>query len=564
MFRFHFIVAFVVCTIALRARADGEQLMPGGAQSVARGGANAARPSDVSTMLTNPAGLTDLESQALYDFDTAFNSICVHPYGYYGWGVYQPDDRGGSASNPDAHRSQFGDPTSSAYGQRHLDTVCNSAGIAPLPQLAFALKLSDRFSAAFGLVAPVLISGEQFGGKDGTIAVDNGSASRPTPTRYELIRQQTRFALDPTIAVGFRALPWLSFGLTLQVEMASLDNYLAMALSAGTSPSDDLLAKMHVSDFFIPAVTFAAYAKPTRWLSLAGTFMWSDGFDGHGDLTMTTNTYHRNGAGDELIPLQNDPVKLKRVRVPVPWTATLAARFSRPRSDDAHADYMTRDAWDVEADATFTANHQMGSNKVEIADNFSLEFRRANAAPQMPLMVSQSDLQQLNVERHVRSTVALRLGGSYNVLPGRVQVSAGGFFQTRGAAADYVSVTNFGLTRVGVGLGVTIRLGRVDLMAAYAHIFQETFDEAPPNPQPRTAATDNPKSGFDQRIYQDGVLSDVPKTDPRAPAPRAADGVAASQQSAVFTSDAMRARVINAGSYVVSFNVLSIGLVHHF
>jgi hypothetical protein len=550
-------------------RADGEQLMPGGAQSIARGGANAAHPTDASAILQNPAGLVDLPDLAYYDFDTAFNHICVHPYGYYGWGVYAQDARAGSTSNPDAHRSEFGDPESSAYGTRHLDSVCNSAGVAPVPQLAFVVRLNDRWAVGFGFVAPALVSGAQWGGKDGTIAVNDGGndgqASRPTPTRYELIRQQAKFALNPTAAVAYRALPWLSFGVTLQVTMASLDNYVMMALRAGTSPTDDMLAKLHVADYFMPALTFGVYATPNKRWGLAGTFNWSDGFDGHGDLTVTTNAFHRNAVGDELLPLQNDPVKLKRVRVAAPWTATLAARYAQPREGaPADADSMTKEVWDVEADASYTANREMGANRVEIADSFSLEFRRANATPQMPLVVQQSDLSPLNLERHVLDVVAVRAGGSYNVVPGHLQVSAGAFFQSRGVEADYASISSYGFMRVGLSLGVVVRLGTVDLMAAYAHIFQEELDIAPPPYQPNTAATADPKSGFDERIYQDGQLSDKPRLDPKAPSPAAANGVASLQQPAVFESDTARRRVVNAGSYVASFNIVSIGLVHHF
>jgi hypothetical protein len=547
-------------------RADGEQIMPGGAQAVGRGGATAARPTDASTMLQNPAGLVDLPgNQAYYDLDTTFNSVCVQPYGYYGWGVYLPEDRPGTMPNPDAHRSEFGDPTSTAYGSRHLDTVCNSGLIAPTPQIAFALHITDRLAVAFGFVAPVFVSGTQFGGSDGTIEVEKGQA-RPTPTRYDLIRQEVKFALNPTVSAAYAVMPWLALGMTLQVTMAGgVNNYSVIALRAGTSPSSDMLARLNVSDYFIPSLTFAAYAKPTSRIRLAGTFTWSDGFDGYGDLTFTTGYYHRGAVGDELLPLENDPVKLKRVRVEIPWTATLAARYAQPRlGAPASTDVMTSEIWDVEADASYTANQSAGPNRVEIQNDFALEFRRANGAPQMPLTVKQEDLKELNVERHLIDFVALRLGASYNLLPGRLQLSAGGFFQTRSTDASYASIANYGLRRGGLGLGVVVRLGSVDLMAAYAHVFQEELDLAPPPHQPRTEATDDPKSGFDQRIYENGQLSDKPLTDPNAPAPSAANGVASGQQPAVLATGDIQSRVVNAGRYTASFNVLSIGLVHHF
>ena len=545
--------------LAASVHADGEQIMPGGAQAVARGGANAARPTDASTMLQNPAGLVDLpQNQVFLDFDTAFNSICDHPYGYYGWGVYQGD-------SGDAQSSEFGNPASKAYGARPLDTVCNSAGIFPTPQIAASFHITERLSLAFGLVAPVFVGGAQFGGSDGTIAVNGGTEARPTPTRYDLIRQEIKSGYSASFSGAYSVLPWLALGMTLQSTGAAVNSYQVIALRAGTSPANDMLAKLAVSDFFIPTLTFAAYAKPAPRVRVAGTFTWSDGFNGRGDLTFTTGTYHRGATGSELLPLENDPVKLKSVRVDAPWTAKLAARYAQPRGGEAvGGDVMKTEIWDVELDAEYTANHSLAPNTVEIQNDFVLEFRRANGAPQMPLAVKQEDLKELSVGRHLLDMVAIRVGGSYNVVPGLLQLSAGGFFQSRSTSADYATVANYGFSRVGLALGLVWRLGSTDLMAAYSHVFQEELNLAPPPHQPRTQASDDPHSGFDQRIYEDGQLSDKPITDPRAPSAKAADSVASSRQTAVFESDDARSRVVNAGRYTASFNVLSLGLVHHF
>src|SRR5690242_1678958 len=82
----------VLCTLALLApalpaHAGGLELLPGGTRSVARGGAVAARPEDAMGLLHNPAGLAYLsEDNFTIDLDFALHSMCVDPYGYYGWG----------------------------------------------------------------------------------------------------------------------------------------------------------------------------------------------------------------------------------------------------------------------------------------------------------------------------------------------------------------------------------------------------------------------------------------------------------------------------------------------
>jgi hypothetical protein len=201
------------------ARAGGLELLPGGAHAVGRGGAVAARPTNPMTVLQNPAGLAFLsDDQLILNFDTSFHDMCVSPYGLYGWGVYLPDERSGMAVQ-DARRSEFGDPASTQYSARYLDKVCNSAKVAPIPNVAFAYHLTDQLSLGFGLVAPVLVSGLQYGGKDGTIAA--GGGARPTPTRYEMINAELLFGLSGVAGLAYRVIPELSFGVAMQVQSGS-------------------------------------------------------------------------------------------------------------------------------------------------------------------------------------------------------------------------------------------------------------------------------------------------------------------------------------------------------
>lgn len=544
--------------------AEGEGLLPGGTAAISRGGAIAAKPVDATTLMHNPAGLTALDgNQGHYGLDLPVDSICVQPYGYYGWGIVLPDMPPGSPVNLDVRRSEFGDPASTNYGRRPLDKVCNSGSVLPVPQLAASLRVHERIWLAMGLVAPVLVTGVQWGGSDGTIAV--GDRARPTPTRYNVVRQDVQFAFNPTFGAAYRALPWLSFGLGFQMAMGALDSYQVMALRAGTSPASDMMTKLHAADYFVPTLIFGAYASPGKHLRIGATVTWSDGVDGSGNLTFFTNHYHHGAVEDEFVPFENDPVKVKRVRVPAPLAATLAVRYAQPLPGrEGSHDPLDSERWDVELDANYVGNGHMGLNRAAVAEDFSLEFRRANGEPQQPLDVKASNLSNLTVDRHGLDVFGLRLGGSWTPLPGALQASAGAFFQTRGVEASYVSVDNFGAARFGFGLGMRVRLGPVDLSAAYAHIFQETLEIAPPPHQPRDQASDDPQRGFDKRIYEDGVLTDKPLTDPRAPDPKDADAIASARQTAVFESDDNRARVVNAGRYTAGFNVFSINVTHRF
>src|SRR5581483_636599 len=76
------------CMSAL-AHANGSTLLPGGgAASVSRAGAVAARPEDATAILTNPAALAFMPRTQVYSgIDLPSQKMCVDPYGYYGWGV---------------------------------------------------------------------------------------------------------------------------------------------------------------------------------------------------------------------------------------------------------------------------------------------------------------------------------------------------------------------------------------------------------------------------------------------------------------------------------------------
>jgi|GEM_PF-6658370 len=561
------LVALLGCALVLprKTYAEGEGIMPGGAAAVGRGGAIAAKPVDAMTLLHNPAGLTALDgNQGHYGLDMQVDSLCMEPYGYYGWGITLPEMRAGTAPNLDVRRSEFGDPASRNYGRRPLDKVCNSGAIIPVPQLAASLRIHERVWLALGMVAPVLVTGSQWGGSDGTIAV--GDSARPTPTRYNVVRTDVKFAFNPTIGAAYKATDWLSLGLAFQVAMGSADAYQVMALRAGTSPSNDMMTKVNASDYFVPTLIFGVYAKPNKYLRIGGTFNWSEGIDGSGKLTFYTNHYHHGAVGDEFIPYENKPVKVDRVRAPAPISATLAVRYVQPLpgADENSKDPLNSELFDVELDATYTGSGQVAPYRASVANDFELEFRRADNTPAEPLEVKAKSLSSLAADRHGLDVWALRLGGSWTALPGVLQASLGAFYQSRGVEAAYVAIDNYGLARIGFGLGARVRLGPVDLTAAYSHVFQETVQIAPPEHEPRDQASDDPTRGFDQRIYEDGVLTNGPVRDPRAPSPADADGVASVRQGAVFESEDQRARVINAGKYTAGFNVFSLAVTHRF
>ena len=116
--------------------------------------------------------------------------------------------------------------------------------------------------------------------------------------------------------------------------------------------------------------------------------------------------------------------------------------------------------------------------------------------------------------------------------------------------------------------GFTLRIDRrIDITLSYGHIFQETLRFAPPEHQERELFDpDDVTSGFDKRVggsfdAEGNRVGGVVLEDPDAPSPDDADAVAKLQQSSAIP--ARDPRVINAGEYTASFNIISLGFNYH-
>ncbi|MDH5670895.1 MAG: hypothetical protein OEZ06_02040 [Myxococcales bacterium] len=569
-----------------RAAAGGLELLPGGTRSVARGGAVAARPEDPMTQLHNPAGLTKLPGvQFLFSLELPLHDMCVDPYGYYGWGVYE------------AGTTEFGDQLAlenpndpqpgldNDYASSPLPKVCNSARSLPIPQIGLSIELTDQLSIGIGHLFPTVVPGMQFGGPDGTIETElaGTTVARPTPTRYQLIKQEVVAGFAPSFAVAYQAVPTLSFGLNLQLAIVKAKTWVVQNAVAGTQPSTDMLAELEAEDLFVPSLTFSVFAEPTPAIDLMASFRWVDNFDGSGSVKFETNTYPETGA-DGGVPEtahENKALDLSQVKVGLPWALTLGFRYSgllsggvvSGVSDSRRApDPMDSELWDVELDLGYSFNARAGKNTVQAGEDVVLYTRDAKGDGGR-IEVDLDDLSQFDIDRHLKDSVTLRLGGSYSIVPRQVALHAGTFYESRGVEPEYVNIDTFALARVGVGIGVLWRLGMVDLTASYGHIFQEQFELAPPAHEPLPLPEgefdeDNPPPpdrGFDQRVGgtfgADGVRQGgVVLEDPDAPAPGEGDATAALQQEAAVSTVSRPNRVINAGKYTASFDVIAIGV----
>jgi hypothetical protein len=509
--------------------------------SVARGGANAARPEDATAIATDPAGLAFLPGHTvMVDLTLPVQKMCVDPYGFYGWG--QSDSAGSNSEfgNSRALRTPDGQV---GYAGTPLGAVCNSANSVPLPQAGWAGPITKNLSLGFGFLEPVLVPGMQFGGGDGTVQTPYGA--RPTPTRYTLIKQEALYASAPSFAAAYRFIPELAAGLTLQVVGISARQTQVQHPTVGTSPSTDFLATITTQDLFIPALTFSVHARPIPALNLMASFKWSDDFRGSGDVVYETNTYFR-GPGLENAPFKNDPVRLSGITVPLPWLLTAGARYAgllHDKDEKKRGDPMGTERWDVEVDFNYSFDKRTSTDSATLGQDVTLVTHQADGGVGASQKVSATDVGTLNASGHLQNSYALRLGGSYSFLPRKLAVNAGLFYESRGVDLAYADITSMAFQRVGASIGMVFRFGSWDLRLGAMHIASETIEVAPAPKQ-------------DQFLSSQARVS-LP--DPDAPPAARADAVAAKHQTT-----AAKSPIINAGRYTASFDVLSAGFAYHF
>ncbi|MBN1654509.1 MAG: hypothetical protein JXA30_12125 [Deltaproteobacteria bacterium] len=558
----------VVLSIALSVKAGGMELLPGGSKAAARGGASAARPDDPMTLLLNPAGMALIPGvQLLINTDIPFLDMCVDPYGYYGWGTVRRTGVSEFGDSGEVEYDDNGDPIIGAtYATDPMDKLCNSAGVIPFPHVALVIPVIDGLSIGLGFVTSTMMTGIQWGGSDGTIKTEDGG--RPTPTRYQLIRQKVAFGLDPTVGVAYRPLHWLQVGLSLQAYMADVESRVVQANDPTTSPHADMLVDLSADDYFLPALNFSIHATPITSLELMLGFRWMDDFNGSGRVVHTTNTY-QEGNATEREPFKNEPIILDKVRVPFPWSMTFAIRYAelyrqrRTAKEKWHTerDPLYHELWDIELDVTYSFNKRSGTASIGF-EKEDAEIIFLNPEPES-IPVNAATINQFNFDRHLKDTIAVRLGGSYSVFPRLASINTGVFFESRGVDPDYANIDLFAFQRIGIGVGILTSFGAFESITSYTHIFEEEVLVAPPEHDDYfNSSSRDATKGFDKRV---GGSEGVVLEDPDAPSPSEADGVARLRQSALADRDPQRfGRVVNAGKYTGGYDIISLGLVYRF
>ncbi|MGD8861038.1 MAG: hypothetical protein PVI30_13605 [Myxococcales bacterium] len=584
-----------VAAVALQAgtaHAGGLEYTGQGSQSLARGGAVTARAEDPMVLAHNPAGLAELRgSHLMLNLNLALFDACVTPAGYYGWGVYLggdlseiPDPNGGPSQTIPLKRIDMTDPTAPFpeawdYYSDPYDKVCLDQNRTPIPQLGWTYRVSEDLGIGFGLIFPSVQPSGNWGAKfTGVIRGDTGEL-RPAATRYQLLNS-SNLGVFPNLGIGYRISEMLRVGVSLEYGLIAVNNYTMSAATGGTSPHNDIIAHIRAQDWFVPALTASVHLVPVDNIDVVAAFRWQDDVDASGEATLTSGVFN-----PAFFTANERGVKVNSVQQNLPWKLRAGIRYAdrfapRPvgtgfEEPDASTpevihDPLQDERWDVELDVEYQMNSRNERQFVDFGDMQRIEF-----APKMPMETPPTAAvpEDITIEKQWQDQVSVRLGGTYNVFPGRVGVSAGVHYETRGVNPDFMQVDFWPVQRVGAHGGVLLRLAkRIDLVFAYAHIFQEDIIVAPPAHanrgeiyQQEFVPTETVKR-IDKTIgFQvDRFMPEIGNEVREAPSQGTPDGTAQVVQQVSTVAQDQPPYITNAGKYTSSFDVLSVGVNVHF
>jgi long-subunit fatty acid transport protein len=466
-----------VCSAARVARATSVEEFPdNGSEQEGRGGAWVARASDPLATFYNPAGLAGQPTRLTLQANLSTQHTCFTR-------VKASNDTTADGVSPGG-----------TYPQ-----VCNNGGIFPDPQLAFTYHLSDRIGLGIAVLGPSAV------GQVTWPEFTNGG-STPSPQRYLLVSTNA-LLLTPTIGVGWEVADGLRLGASFIFGTAPSIDFVNIAPglnSDGVNPTNnDIRNELKVKDPFFPGFVLGAIWSPANNLDVAGWYKWISPINAKGDVTteypVVNGTY-----GDTAepycytVPAGTTPAGMPvcgngnnaKVTVPIPMEAKLGVRYHKPRADvpyDAHRrDPIAQDLFDVEAD--FTWANDSAFDYLEI--HFPGTATGGGILPANPGIAGSTIPPNADVQHSFRDVFGVRVGGDYNVLPDKLAIRAGAFFETQAANSVYQNIDFDGAMRFGLALGGTLRLASAfDIMLGYGHVFFGTLSNDSQQGLPALAGT---------------------------------------------------------------------------
>jgi long-chain fatty acid transport protein len=458
-----------------------------GARATGRGGAFTAKADDLSAVSFNPAGLANLET-TLVEID---NQSSYNAYSF--------------TRAPTNDYSVTGAPLVT------FDKVSNDKPWQALvPMLGVASKLGRKdWGFALAAYAPPGISQLAFPLADG----------QRDGQRYMMIDREA-IILKYVASAAWKYHEVFGVGATAEWIHVPRLNYSLMIDGSGTTQADnpvrstyDMVVRMKGSALFTFNAILGAWYRPVPSLmfGLSGQVVPSN-IVTHSTIEVTPLDASLDPRGVRLTR-NGSPANDVTVTLPLPLLARAGARYRNLVNN--------RERFDVELDVEYVTWSRV--------KRFTIETNglQANYSGQVV------DLNQIKIEKHWRDTLGVKLGGDYAVLPGRLTLRAGGYYESAVADPAYANVDFPGAAQFGGALGASLFVRRFEVVAAYMLKLQPSVSVSEAN----------------ARVYQQVPASLCP-TDPTNCNPNLLPG--------------QPSPAINAGTYNATSHFLALSLVYRY
>lgn len=450
------------------ALANGFEFPSNGTESFARGSAWLARATDPLATYHNPAALARNGRGVSLSSNLIWQKVCFQRR----YGGSDPVANGVTAGNSDQ-----------LYYQS-----CNDGNAFPNPQAAFQYRLSDKLGVGFAALGPSAYSKTSFPTFTGNTSLTGStlgqSVQGPSSSRY-IVTDVDNIVAWPQIGFGYAVTDKIRVGASFIWGIASIKfGNVAMGFNAGQAASggklneksdQDVSASVEAKDWFVPGFVLSTLATVVdhedSGVDVAAWFHWSDAIHAKGKADLTAFLYKSNLEKEGSPTTQSTGAEQVKVDVPQPWQARAGARYYKKRPG-AHAerpghDPLRDEVFDIELDFEYSHDSQFDTLGVTFdKPEVKLDIQGINVA--IPANAS--------VPHRWKDSVGLRLGGDYALLPNKLALRAGAWFQSANVEAKDMHLDFIGAQRLGLTAGGTVRLGPVDVQVGYGHIFFKTLD----------------------------------------------------------------------------------------
>ncbi len=465
------------------AHAGGVEDTVGGTIALGRA-ANYARVNDFMAIWQNPANLALAPRNVGAELRVPFFNACFDR---------AKDNR---TNNPDGTAlDQDGNNTPGIQyrPEENFDEVCNEAPLLPAGNLGFSMPIGDQWGIGVGFFTPAGVGNLKFGDDNQPTVSPKPGEKYPvtvggelSPNRF-LLLDRTVLAGFLSVGVGYAPIKMVRVGASLSAGFADVKYRNFASLGPGFQ-DQEVLNDVNASDYFIPRATLSVAVTPIDAIDLMASFTYNDDIKAKGYVDVTANGIQgapRKSCFERTAgrATPGPHCRIDNVELNVPYQrfeVVIGARYAdRKVPREQLLDPMTQETWDVELDAFWLNTGHVDSYTLDLYDSSrdseqwpSVAFSTAPNQDNASSLPSKASL-----PHGWTDTYGVRLGGDYNVLPGVLALRAGLAYETRGVPVKNMNIDYWPVAKTALHFGITWRVaGKVDLSAAYAHIFNETIN----------------------------------------------------------------------------------------